>query len=160
MSKRLEILKESLSKKESLFDSKLSEHFAAVRQANGQPLNDKRNGQATLDRWDRQNEALKRVQAGIETTKRAIDREEAKISRVNTVDLPEPIRRMVKAGDLVQWRKHPNRFFVPGVDRARIIWDEEKRVIAHQYLRDVPTDQYPKFRDAFNKLRFQLSTAR
>ena len=153
MSKRLEVLKQSLAKKQALFDVKLTGHYASVKQANGQPLNDKRNGQATLDRWNRQNEALKTIQAGIETTKQAIEREESKISAVNAVALPEPIRKMLDAGELLQLRKHPNRFFVPGVDRARIIWDDEKKVVAHQYLREVPVEQYPKFRDTFNQLR-------
>ena len=153
MSKRLDVLKQSLTKKKALFDSRLEGHFASVKQANGQPLNDKRNGQATLDRWNRQNEALKNIQAGIETTKQAIEREESKIAAVDAVAIPEAIRKMLDAGELLQWRKHPNRFFVPGVDRARIVWDDEKKVVAHQYLREVPADQYPKFRDTFNQLR-------
>ncbi len=159
MSKRLEILKESLKKKEAVFDSKLSDHFASVKKANGQPLNDKRNGQATFDRWSRQNDALRALQDSIELTKRAIEREEAKAAAVSAVELPEAIQKMVTDGGLVQWRKHPNRFFVPGVDRARIIWDEEKRVVAHQYVRDIPRDQYPKFRDTFNRLRAELSAS-
>ena len=153
MSKRLEVLKQSLAKKQALFDDKLASHIATVKQANGQPLNDKRNGQATLDRWNRQNDALRSMQDGIELTKRAIEREKSKISAVNAVELPEAIRKMLDAGELLQWRKHPNRFFVPGVDRGRIVWDEEKKVVAHQYLREVPADQYPKFRDTFNQLR-------
>lgn len=153
MTKRLEVLKQSLAKKQGLFDSKLASHYASVKQANGQPLNDKRNGKATLDRWNRQNEALKTIQAGIETTKQAIEREESKIAAVNAVELPEAICKMLDAGALQQWRKHPNRFFVPGVDRAQIVWDEEKKVVAHQYLREVPPEQYSKFRDVFNQLR-------
>ena len=77
----------------------------------------------------------------------------SRAAAVNAVALPEAIRKMLDAGELLQWRKHPNRFFVPGVDRARIIWDDEKKVVAHQYLREVPADQYPKFRDTFNQLR-------
>ena len=56
--KRLEILEESLKKKQQLFDRRLQNHFDTVKQTNGQPLNDKRNGHATLDKWDRQNESL------------------------------------------------------------------------------------------------------
>ncbi len=41
---RLEILKNSLEKKQAKFNEKLNEHFMEVRRANGQPLNDKRNG--------------------------------------------------------------------------------------------------------------------
>ena len=50
MSKRLEILKNSLVKKEQQFNEKLQTHFDTVKQSNGQPLNDKRNGQATLNK--------------------------------------------------------------------------------------------------------------
>lgn len=158
MSKRLDVLKQSLAKKQALFDTNLECHFASVKQANGQPLNDKRKGRATMDKWDRQNEALRTLQEGIETTKQAIEREESKIAAVESVALPEAIRKMLDAGELLQWRKHPNRFFVTGVDRGRIVWDEEKKTVSHQYLRDVPTEQYPKFRDAFNKLRREIAT--
>ena len=47
MSKKLEILKNSLAKKEQELQRRFDVHFATVKQANGQPLNDKRNGQAT-----------------------------------------------------------------------------------------------------------------
>ena len=158
MSKRLDVLKQSLAKKQALFDSKLECHFASVKQANGQPLNDKRNGSATMDKWERQNEALRTLQEGIKTTKQAIEREGSKIAAVESVALPEAIRKMLDAGELLQWRKHPNRFFVTGVDRGRIVWDEGRKTVAHQYLREVPTEQYPKFRDAFNKLRREIAT--
>lgn len=45
---RLEILQNSLAKKNAVVDAKISNHFATVAQANGQPLNDKRNGAATF----------------------------------------------------------------------------------------------------------------
>ncbi len=157
MSKRLDLLKDSLRKKEALFDSKLSEHFATVKQANGQPLNDKRNGGSTLRKWECQNEALRSIQSGIERTKHAIEREESKIASVKAVTLPGAIQRLVDSGELIQWRKHPNRFFVPGVDRGRIIWNGVKQVVAHQYVREVPPEQYTKFRDAFNRLRAELA---
>ena len=59
MSKKLEILKQPLEKKEQQLNSKFDQHFATVKQANGQPLNDKRNGQATLNKWERQNEGIR-----------------------------------------------------------------------------------------------------
>lgn len=31
--------------------------------------------------------------------------------------------------------------------------NQQKKVVAHQYLREVPVEQYPKFRDTFNQLR-------
>lgn len=75
---RLDILKASLEKKQAKFDRKLNEHFADVRSANGQPLNDKRNGFSTMKRWDRQNDVLSRMQEDIEKTETAIEREEKK----------------------------------------------------------------------------------
>lgn len=57
MSKRLGILKASLAKKEARFNERLQHHFDTVAQANGQPLNDKRNGRATLNKWDKQSDA-------------------------------------------------------------------------------------------------------
>ena len=62
MSKKLEILKQSLAKKEEQLNAKFDQHFATVKQANGQPLNDKRNGQATLNKWERQNEGIRTMQ--------------------------------------------------------------------------------------------------
>lgn len=55
---RLDILKTSLEKKQAKFYEKLNEHFADVRSANGQPLNDKKNGASTMKRWDKQNNVL------------------------------------------------------------------------------------------------------
>ena len=71
MSNRLEILKNSLLKKEQQLEKRLDNHFADVKRANGQPLNDKRNGQATMNRWERQNEAIRNLKESIEKTKRA-----------------------------------------------------------------------------------------
>lgn len=156
---RIEILKASLAKKEQQFDVKLAKYFESVRDANGQPLNDKRNGRATLDRWDKQNDALRSLQESIEVTKRAIDREEMKIAAVAAVTLPEPIAQAIAEGKLRQWRKHPNTFFVEGVDRGRIVWDGEKRVIGHRYLSEVTREQYPIFRDAYNGLQKALQDA-
>lgn len=153
MTKRLEILKASLEKKEAKMNAKISEHFATVKQANGQPLNDKRCGAATLRKWDRQNDAIFRAQEEIEKTKAAIEREERTIANVNGLSLPSFIQSALEAGELTQWRKYPNRFFVPGVEKGRIIWNVEKQVLMYSYLSEIPADQYPKFRHTFNKLR-------
>ncbi|OSI07419.1 Uncharacterised protein [Neisseria animaloris] len=55
-SKRMEVLQQSLTKKQTAFDNKLQAHFDDVQSANGQPLNDKRNGQATMNRWKKPSE--------------------------------------------------------------------------------------------------------
>jgi len=77
--KKLKILKASLINKEAILDQRFETHFASVAQANGQPLNDKRNGQATLNKWDKQSDAIRNQKESIEKTKRAIEKEEGKI---------------------------------------------------------------------------------
>jgi len=122
MTKRLEILEGSLAKKKSAFDQSIDAHFTDVKRANGQPLNDKRNGQATLNRWEKQSDALRNKQSGIELTERAIEREKGKILEVaRALDgMPQQIVDLIESGTLILWRKHPNTFFVSGVDKARI----------------------------------------
>ena len=68
MSKRLEILKQSLVKKEEELQRRFDVHFSTVKQANGQPLNDKRNGQATLNKWERQDGGIRIMRKSIEAT--------------------------------------------------------------------------------------------
>lgn len=152
MSKRLEILKKSLVKKELILDQKINDHFETVKQANGQPLNDKRNGHKTLAMWEKQNDSIRSQQLEIEKTKQAIEREEAKISNVNSFDIPEFFKPFLDSGEIKQWRKYPNRFFVNGVEKGRIIWNEDKKTLGYSYLQEVPKDQYPIFRDIFNRI--------
>lgn len=154
--KRLEILKNSLAKKEALFNEKLDKHFDDVGQANGQPLNDKRNGQATMTRWEKQNESLRTLQESIEKTKAAIEIEEGKIASVECAKdaLPTEILTLIESGELVQWRKHPFTFFVEGVEKGRIVWDKKKKIVAHKYYRQIPTsEQKNKFAKVFNALK-------
>ncbi len=155
MSKRLEVLKASLSKKETLFSDRLQQHFDAVKQANGQPLNDKRNGRATLNKWDKQSDTLRNLEKSIQRTKDAMDREEMKIALAESVDIPDFMQRAIDEGLIIQWRKHPRFFFVTGVRHGRIVLDEETGVIAHRYLSRVSEEEYPMFRDVFNRLNKQ-----
>lgn len=155
MSKKLEILKQSLAKKEQQLNAKFDQHFATVKQANGQPLNDKRNGQATLNKWERQNEGIRTMQKSIEATKQAIEIEEYKIKGVEHANtfIPVEIQKLVETGELIQWRKHPHTFFVPGVDKARIVWDEKRKVVAHKFVSAITVqDQRTKFVRIFNPL--------
>lgn len=157
MSKRLEILEASLIKKRNALNEAFDAHFADVKRANGQPLNDKRNGQATLRRWDRQSDGLRRREAEIAKTERAIEREKGKISDVEAAlsEMPKPILDLVSSGTLVQWRKHPNTFFVKGVDKARIQFKSGKLV--HKFVGSIGTqDEYAIFRDTFNALRREI----
>lgn len=134
MSNRLEILKSSLAKKEKVFNERLQNHFDTVKQANGQPLNDKRNGRATLNKWDRQSDALRNLESSIQRTKDAIEREEMKIALVESVDIPDFMLQAINDGRITQWRKHPRFFFVNGVKHGRIVLDEKTGIIAHRYL--------------------------
>lgn len=155
MTKRLEILKASLVKKEARLDERLQTHFDTVAQANGQPLNDKRNGRATLNKWDKQNGGLRALQESIQRTKDAIEREETKIALASMVELPAYLQQAIDEGLITQWRKHPRFFFVVGVSGGRIVLDEETGIIGHRYLSKVSKDEYPTFRDVFNKLNRQ-----
>ena len=155
MTKRLEILNQSLVKKEQQLNAKFDEHFATVKQPNGQPLNDKRNGQATLNKWERQNEGIRTMQKSIEATKQAIEIEEGKIKDVEYVNtfIPTEILELVESGDLIQWRKYPHTFFVPGVDKARIVWDEKRKVVAHKFVSAITVqEQRSKFVKIYNSL--------
>ena len=152
MSKRLEILKNSLEKKEGIFNEKIQNHFDTVREANGQPLNDKRNGRRTLDKWEKQNDSIRATKESIEKTKRAIEIEESKIANVSSFCIPEFLKPFLESGVIAQWRKYPNRFFVKGVDKGRIIWNSEKNFLGYSFLSEIPKDQYPIFRDVFNEI--------
>ncbi|WP_207551847.1 hypothetical protein [Rodentibacter trehalosifermentans] len=155
-SKRLDRLTESLAKKNEKFDSMLKNHFDSVKQANGQPLNDKRNGAATFKKWDRQANALNRQTAEIERTEHAIEREKELISRVESTSLPSAISNAIQSGEITQWRKYPNRFFVKGVEKGRIIWDEKKKTLSVGHYQSIPEDQKPAFKKAFFELKAKL----
>lgn len=155
MSKRLEILRASLVKKETRFNERLQNHFDTVKQANGQPLNDKHNGRATLNKWDKQNDALRTLESSIQRTKAAIEREEIKIASASSVSIPAFMQKAMDDGLITQWRKFPRFFFVNGVKHGRIVLDEKTGLIAHRYLSKVSKEEYPLFRDAFNSLNKQ-----
>jgi hypothetical protein len=130
--------------------------FAVVRSEKGQPLNDKRNGPSTMARWERQSDSIRSSKTGIEKTKRAIEREKNLIDNVNSLELPPAIKTAMESGNITQWRKHPNRFFVKGVEKGRIVYFPETGTIGHHYLMDIPKEQYPLFRDTYNQLRKDL----
>lgn len=156
MGNRLEILEYSLIKKEEQLDKKFEQHFADVKSANGQPLNDKRNGQSTLNRWEKQNNAIRNLKESIQKTKEAIEREQFKVEGCEEVKnkLPKELTTLLEEGKITQWRKFPNRFFVVGVERARLVWDEERKIVIHQYVNEIPhkTGQFEIFKEIFNHL--------
>ena len=157
---RLDILKASLEKKQARFNRKLNEHFSDVKSANGQPLNDKRNGYSTMKRWDRQNETLSKIQKEIEKTRAAIEREESRIRCIdrNRNSMPEEIQKLINDGTLKQWGKYPHIMFVEGVDKARIIWDDRKKVVMHKFVSSITdTEQRRKFARVYNSLNASIN---
>lgn len=157
MSARLAVLHRSLERKQAAFDARLAAHFDSVRATNGQPLNDKRNGAVTLRQWERQNDALRSAQASIEVTQAAIEREAATIERIAAVELPAAIQSRIDTGELAQWRKHPNTFFVGGVEKARIVLLPDGQV-AHRYARCIPNpEQRRVFACVYNAIHAEIT---
>ena len=157
---RLDILKASLEKKQSKFDNKLDEHFSDVRSANGQPLNDKRNGASTMKRWDKQNNSLLNLQKEIEKTKSAIEYEEGKLIDIasNKSRMPKEITDLIDNGVLKQWGKYPHIMFVDGVDKARIIWDDKKKQVLHKFTNTLTDkEQRKKFAQVYNSLHAAIN---
>lgn len=160
MSKRLAILQQSLIKKQQALDERIENHFQTVKMANGQPLNDKRNGYLTLKRWSKQEQSIQSLQDSIKKTKQAITREQAKIDGVNKAKdkLPECFIALINDGVITQWRKHPNYFFVDGVDKARIIYDAKKNKVLCKYVDSLRGNQaqFDKFKQVFNSLKASI----
>ena len=157
---RLDILKASLEKKQAKFNDKLEQHFADVRSANGQPLNDKRNGASTFKRWDKQNDTLTNIQKDIEKTKNAIEYEESKQRNIagNKSRMPKEITDLIDNGTLKQWGKYPHIMFVEGVDKARIIWDEKKQLVMHKFSSSLTDkEQRSKFAKIYNSLNASIN---
>lgn len=152
---RLDILKASLEKKQAKFNEKLNEHFTDVKSTNGQPLNDKRNGAATMNRWNRQNDVLSNIQKEIEKTEHSIEREESKIRALEYSKnaMPIEMQKLIDEGILKQWGKWPHIMFVNGVDKARIIWDDKKKVVMHKFAKSLTDkEQRKKFAQVYNSL--------
>lgn len=155
MTKRLEILKNSLTKKEQELQEKFKAHFETIAEANGQPLNDKRNGQATLNKWEKQRQAIRNLQKSIQKTKDAIQFEEGKIMNIEASKnyVPKEILDLVESGQLTQWRKYPHTFFVVGIDKARIFWDKEKKKVYHKFASEIKDkEQNAKFYAIYKSL--------
>lgn len=157
---RLDILKASLEKKQAKFDSKLDDHFADVRSANGQPLNDKRNGFRTINKWEKQNDHLSNLQKEIEKTENAIEYEKGKLRGIEREksNFPAEILELINNGTLKQWGKYPHIMFVVGVDKARIIWDDKKKVVMHKFAKTLTDkEQKKKFAQVYNSLHAAIN---
>lgn len=150
---RLDILQNSLAKKEAELNHRFDSHFEFAASTNGQPLNDKgAKGQAALNKMDKQNSAIRNQKAEIEKTKAAIEKQQGKDSAKSYYmkDMPKIVQEMTSSGEIRQWSKFPDHFFVPGVDKGRIVVKDGKVFV--KYLNQVPKEQYAKFRDAANKI--------
>jgi len=154
-SKRLDILRASLEKKQKEFSDRLSIHMDDVRGAQGEPMAGHRGGEKVLRRWDKQNSALKTLDESIKKTQNAIEREEYKIANVEGAkDIVPPLfLELADKGVLNQWRKHPTIFFVSGVDKARIGWDAKKKTAYHRYYRAIEcAEQKATFKDVWSMI--------
>ena len=113
-----------------------------------------------MNKWERQNEGIRTIQKSIEATRQAIEIEEYKIKGVEHANtfIPVEIQKLVETGELIQWRKHPHTFFVPGVDKARIVWDEKRKVVAHKFVSEITIqEQRTKFVRIYNPLNALLN---
>lgn len=159
-SRRLEILEASLAKKEAELERRFDNHFGTWKQTNGQPMNDKRNGGAFFNKIEKQNDGIRNLKASIQKTKDAIDREKSSAAYVKGVKagLPKTISSLIDKKGLNQWKKHPNTFFVPGVDKARIIWNDKKKRVEHKFSNAITDpDQRKKFAQVFNSLHSEFN---
>ena len=159
-SNRLKILENSLKKKEEELNRRFDTHFGTVKSTNGQPMNDKRGGPAFFRKLDKQNDAIRNQKESIQKTKDAIEREKSKISGLNSAKsmFPKSINSLITKGEIKQWGKHPNTFFVEGVDKARIVYDPKKKTIAHKYSNTLATGPMrSKFAKVYNELSKELN---
>lgn len=155
-SNRLKVLEQSLAKKEAELERRFDDMFADRRRANGQPINDKRNGAATFKRWEKKDDAIRKQQAEIEKTKNAIEREKGLIKGADRAKtgLPSPLATALSNGNVTQWRKYPNTFFVKGVEKARIVWDEKKQELSYKYLSSITDPEQRKlFAKTYNEMK-------
>ena len=87
--------------------------------------------------------------------RQAIEREEGKlIGMARNKDLmPKEITDLIDNGILTQWGRHPHILFVSGVDKARIIWDNKKRVVMHKFVNSLKDKEQRKiFARVYNSL--------
>ena len=113
-----------------------------------------------MKRWDRQNDTLSKIQKEIEKTQTAIEREESRIRCIdrNRSSMPEEIQKLINDGTLKQWGRYPHIMFVEGVDKARIICDDRKKVVMHKFVSSIAdTEQRKKFARVYNSLNASIN---
>ena len=98
---------------------------------------------------------------GREKTKIAIEKEEMKVRLVENCSeqLPKIILEMIEKKELIQWRKYPNTFFVPSVEKARIVYDFKKKVLLHKYSEYIKDKkELSTFKNIFDQLKKELDS--
>lgn len=113
-----------------------------------------------MKRWNRQNDTLSKMQKEIEKPQTAIEREESRIRCIdrNRSSMPEEIQKLINDGTLRQWGKYPHIMFVEGVDKARIIWDDRKKVVMHKFVSSITdTEKRRKFARVYNSLNASIN---
>lgn len=163
MSKRLKILKESLIKKEKKLEARFESRFNHQKITNGQPMNDKKNGRSWFANSEKLDNAIRNQMASVEKTKEAIIKEEQKISYCQDVKeiLPSAILKAIESGLITQWRKFPNRFFVVGVEKGRLIWNSKENKLQYSYASSIPTnEQYQVFKKVAIELSNEIETTK
>jgi hypothetical protein len=170
--KRLEILKNSLEKKEAKQDDNFNSLYKHQAMTHGSPVNDKRGGGAWFNAHEKINDSIRNQYASIEKTKQAIEREQKRLARNEDaremlLDYPQAIIDLVEAGTLIQWNKYPNTFFVNGLDKIRIIYEKKElktkitETLYHKYgsaFASISTkEQIKYFNDLFNELKSKVN---
>jgi hypothetical protein len=130
-----------------------------MSETHGSPINDKPQGASTARALENGERGIFKQFDEIRKTKAAITRETDKIIHCENwmEDMPQIIKDLVESGEIVQWRQHPRFFFVKGVDKARFSIENGK--IVHRYLSNIPSDQYPLYRDCVNKIFMAMKVA-
>jgi len=157
--KRLKILTDSLTKKQDKLAERIDSQHARMSETHGSPINDKPQGASTARALEIGERAIFSQFNEIHKTEAAITRETDKIIHCKNwmEDMPQIIKDMVASGEIIQWRKYPRFFFVKGVEKGRFSIEEGK--IVHRYLSNIPSDQYPLYRECANKIFIALKAA-
>ena len=129
--KRLELLEKSLEKKEKELDRRFDNCFDHIKQTNGQPMNDKRNGKAFFNKVEKNDNAIRNQMESVKKTKNAIDREKSRLNYkekviADRVHLPQVVQDLINDGTLNQWMIYPDYFFVNGIEKFRINIKQKK----------------------------------
>ena len=169
---RLEILQNSLIKKEAQQDNNFTSLYEHQSMTHGSPVNDKRCGSAWFKAHDRINDTIRNQYESIEKTKQAIEREERRQlrnedARNMLLEYPKAIIDLVEAGTLIQWNKHPSTFFINGLEKIRISYEKKElktkitETLYHKYGREFASistkEQIKYFNGLFNELKSKVN---